>query len=98
MKSYFIEEEGMTALVDELKDNSLSFHLSHEGKTLPYYCSARRISKTKIFIFVQFPDSESSAFIYVEEQPTTPLINLLAQLVQESLEIVEHHNLLGEST
>ena len=91
MKSYFIEEEGVTALVKEIANDSISFQLAENEKVLPYFCVARRLKKKEFFIFVQFSDSEQSEIIYVKEPHTTPLLDLLPHLVQEALEIIDQH-------
>jgi len=98
MKSYLIEEEGVEVVLkdNEITKDSISFRLSENGEILPYFCSARRVGKKEVFIFVQFSQSEQSEIIYVEEHHTTPLLDLLPRLVQEALELIEHHNLLGE--
>mgnify|MGYP001177366305 CR=1 FL=1 len=97
MKSYPIEE-GVIALIkdDEIREDSISFRVSLDNQILPCFCLARKMKRKKFFIYVQFSDSESSRFIYVDNT-TFSLLDLLPHFVQEALDIIEQHNLLGES-
>jgi len=96
MKPYPIEE-GIEALIKEgeIKKDSISFLISLDSQVLPCFCIARRVKRKKYFIYVQFSDSEESCFIYVDNT-TNNLLDLLPHFVQEALEIIEQHNLLGE--
>tara|TARA_B100000073_G_scaffold9487_1_gene8007 strand:+ start:9705 stop:10010 length:306 start_codon:yes stop_codon:yes gene_type:complete len=97
MKSYPIEE-GIVALVkdDEIREDSISFRISIDTQIQPCFCLARKMKRKKYFIYVQFPNSESSCFIYVLKT-TSNLLDLLPQFVLEAIDLIEQHNLLGEN-
>ena len=92
MKKIEVESEGVTILIkeDEISDNHISFRIEEEGEILPYFFSASREAPRVVRLFVQYPPSETSRKIYLDRGL---LINLIDQIVSESLDLVSENNL-----
>lgn len=88
MTEITIEQEGVIALIEELKDDYISFRLMCQETRLimPCFFTARRTKPKEIFIFVQKKHSETSSFLYEEE--IKPLFQLLPLITTEALDLL----------
>ena len=90
MEEIRIESEGVTVLIkeDQNKEGYLSFRLRDDKKILPFYVNVTKRDKRQLFLYVQFPQEETSKFIIL---PCEKIIDHIEEIVVEVLDLVALH-------